>query len=211
MISTTTAFQLMTSKCLPYLFSYYHAPAVSDGVLSITTSQIQTTHSSYMKRHNITIHSSQLVCSLPSPQGPGGNPGAPGSPGEMGPMGEQGRPGNQGKPGVKGFDGVVGKHGPRGLKGPRGAPGLAGLGGTKGETGDTGETGAPGGCNCGTNSACSAFSAMTKSLPKRAYPVQNSSLFAGTEDITKLPKEEFYIQDVGVKQRGLWAFLSERG
>ncbi|XP_031645463.1 complement C1q tumor necrosis factor-related protein 2 isoform X1 [Oncorhynchus kisutch] len=93
--------------------------------------------------------------------------------GERGDRGEQGRSGNPGKPGVKGREGVVGKHGPRGLKGARGAPGLAGLGGTKGETGDAGETGAPGGCNCGTNSARSAFSvAMTKSYPKERLPIR---------------------------------------
>ncbi|KAM9412720.1 uncharacterized protein c1qtnf2 isoform 1-T1 [Salvelinus alpinus] len=178
--SATTMLQLSLMVCL----------------LSITTSQsqFQTTHPLYKKGHNITIHSSQLVCSLPGPQGPGGNPGAPGSPGTMGPMGtpgkdgldgedgekgkrgdrgEQGRSGNPGKPGVKGREGVVGKHGPRGLKGARGAPGLAGLGGTKGEMGDAGETGAPGGCNCGTNSARSAFSvAMTKSYPKERLPIR---------------------------------------
>ncbi|XP_070294628.1 complement C1q tumor necrosis factor-related protein 2 isoform X1 [Salvelinus sp. IW2-2015] len=162
---------------------------------TITTSQsqIQTTHPLYKKGHNITIHSSQLVCSLPGHQARW-NPGAPGSQGTMGPMvtpgkdgldgedgekgrsgdrGEQGRSGNPGKPGVKGREGVVGKHGPRGLKGARGAPGLAGLGGTKGEMGDAGETGAPGGCNCGTNSARSAFSvAMTKSYPKERLPIR---------------------------------------
>lgn len=54
---------------------------------------------------NITIHSSQLVCSLPGPAGPAGNPGAPGSPGAMGPMGPPGKDGPDGKDGEKGGKG----------------------------------------------------------------------------------------------------------
>ncbi|XP_031175603.1 complement C1q tumor necrosis factor-related protein 2 [Sander lucioperca] len=149
------------------------------------------------KGHNITIHSSQLVCSLPGPAGPAGNPGAPGSPGAMGPMGppgkdgldgkdgekgekgdggDPGRTGNPGKPGVKGREGVIGKAGPRGLKGPRGAPGVAGKRGKKGELGDVGQPGAQGGCNCG-NVARSAFSvAVTKSYPKERLPIRFSRI-----------------------------------
>ncbi|XP_078116927.1 uncharacterized protein c1qtnf2 [Sander vitreus] len=149
------------------------------------------------KGHNITIHSSQLVCSLPGPPGPAGNPGAPGSPGAMGPMGppgkdgpdgkdgekgekgdggDPGRTGNPGKPGVKGREGVIGRAGPRGLKGPRGAPGIAGKRGKKGELGDVGQPGAQGGCNCG-NAARSAFSvAVTKSYPKERLPIRFSRI-----------------------------------
>ncbi|XP_029021248.1 complement C1q tumor necrosis factor-related protein 2 [Betta splendens] len=149
------------------------------------------------KGRNITVPSSQLVCSLPGPAGPPGNPGAPGSPGTMGPMGppgkdgpdgkdgekgekgergEPGRTGNQGKPGVKGRDGVIGKAGPRGLKGLRGTPGGAGMRGQKGDTGDAGQQGAPGGCNCG-GAARSAFSvAVTKSYPKERMPIRFSRI-----------------------------------
>uniref|UniRef100_A0A3Q4HG47 Uncharacterized protein n=1 Tax=Neolamprologus brichardi TaxID=32507 RepID=A0A3Q4HG47_NEOBR len=55
---------------------------------------------------NFTIHSSQLVCSLPGPAGPAGNPGAPGSPGVMGPMGPPGTDGQDGKDGEKGEKGA---------------------------------------------------------------------------------------------------------
>ncbi|KAG5853423.1 hypothetical protein ANANG_G00073260 [Anguilla anguilla] len=89
------------------------------------------------KGRNFTVHSSQLVCSLPGPQGPPGFRGT-GSPGPVGKMGlpgkdgadgkdgergdkghpgEAGRLGNPGKPGLMGRQGVVGKAGPRGLKG----------------------------------------------------------------------------------------------
>ncbi|XP_051275233.1 complement C1q tumor necrosis factor-related protein 2 [Dicentrarchus labrax] len=157
----------------------------------------QSTYTSPRRGHNITIHSSQVVCSLPGPAGPPGNPGAPGSPGTMGPMGppgtdgpdgkdgekgekgdegNPGRPGNQGKPGVKGREGVIGKAGPRGLKGPRGTPGVAGKRGQKGELGDMGQQGAPGGCNCGST-ARSAFSvAVTKSYPKERLPIRFSRI-----------------------------------
>ncbi|KAM8732693.1 uncharacterized protein c1qtnf2 [Acanthopagrus schlegelii] len=157
----------------------------------------QSTNASLKKGRNITIHSSQLVCSLPGPAGPAGNPGAPGSPGSMGPMGppgkdgpdgkdgvkgqkgeggDPGRPGNQGKPGVTGREGVIGKAGPQGLKGLRGTPGTAGKQGPKGEQGDKGEQGAPGGCNCGST-ARSAFSvAVTKSYPKERLPIRFSRI-----------------------------------
>ncbi|KAM9511447.1 uncharacterized protein ACWYII_045901 isoform 1-T1 [Salvelinus alpinus] len=64
---------------------------------TITTSQsqIQTTHPLYKKGHNITIHSSQLVCSLPGHQARW-NPGAPGSQGTMGPMVTPGKDGLDG-------------------------------------------------------------------------------------------------------------------
>ncbi|KAG8004101.1 Complement C1q tumor necrosis factor-related protein 2 [Nibea albiflora] len=158
----------------------------------------QSTHVSPKRGRNITIHSSQLVCSVPGPAGPTGNPGAPGSPGTMGPMGppgkdgpdgndgekgkkgdagsDPGRPGNIGKPGVKGREGVIGKAGPRGLKGPRGTPGAAGKRGAKGDLGDVGQQGAPGGCNCG-GTARSAFSvAVTKSYPKERLPIRFSRI-----------------------------------
>ena len=61
------------------------------------------------KGRTISIHSSQLVCSLPGPAGPAGNPGVPGSPGTMGPMGSPGT------------DGLAGKDGEKGEKGDRGA------------------------------------------------------------------------------------------
>lgn len=57
------------------------------------------------KGRNYTIHSSQLVCSLPGPAGPPGNPGAPGSPGAMGPMGPPGKDGPDGQDGEKGEKG----------------------------------------------------------------------------------------------------------
>ncbi|MEQ2167649.1 hypothetical protein GOODEAATRI_006207 [Goodea atripinnis] len=142
----------------------------------------QSTNSSSNRGRNLTIHSSQLVCSLPGPAGPPGHPGAPGPTGSVGPMGppgldgDPGRPGNPGKPGVKGREGVIGKAGPRGLKRLRGPPGVAGGQGLKGELGDRGLQGAPGGCNCGT-AARSAFSvAMTKSYPKERMPIRFSRI-----------------------------------
>ncbi|MED6266825.1 hypothetical protein CHARACLAT_006031 [Characodon lateralis] len=157
----------------------------------------QSTNSSSNRGRNLTIHSSQLVCSLPGPAGLPGHPGAPGPTGSVGPMGppgldgpdgkdgekgekgnggDPGRPGNPGKPGVKGREGVIGKAGPRGLKGLRGPPGVAGGQGLKGELGDRGLQGAPGGCNCGT-AARSAFSvAMTKSYPKERMPIRFSRI-----------------------------------
>ncbi|XP_047210151.1 complement C1q tumor necrosis factor-related protein 2 [Girardinichthys multiradiatus] len=157
----------------------------------------QSTNSSSNRGRNLTIHSSQLVCSLPGPAGPPGHPGAPGPTGSVGPMGppgldgpdgkdgekgekgdggDPGRPGNPGKPGVKGREGFIGKAGPRGLKGLRGPPGVPGGQGLKGELGDRGLQGAPGGCNCGT-AARSAFSvAMTKSYPKERMPIRFSRI-----------------------------------
>ncbi|KAM4585848.1 uncharacterized protein c1qtnf2 [Fundulus diaphanus] len=157
----------------------------------------QSTNFSSKRGRNYTIHSSQLLCSLPGPAGPPGHPGASGPPGSMGPMGppgldgpdgkdgekgekgdagDPGRTGNPGKPGVKGRDGAFGKAGPRGLKGARGAPGVAGEQGQKGELGDGGQQGAPGGCNCGT-AARSAFSvAVTKSYPKERMPIRFSRI-----------------------------------
>ncbi|XP_031713797.1 complement C1q tumor necrosis factor-related protein 2 [Anarrhichthys ocellatus] len=170
-------------------------------LLSVVLSQ--TTYSSSKRGRNITVHSSQLVCSLPGPTGPAGNPGAPGSPGPMGPMGlpgkdgpdgkdgerggngnggDPGRTGNPGKPGVKGREGVLGKAGPRGLKGLRGTPGKAGKRGHKGELGDVGQQGAPGGCNCGS-AARSAFSvAVTKSYPKERLPIRFSRILLNEGD-----------------------------
>nr|XP_040031575.1 complement C1q tumor necrosis factor-related protein 2 [Gasterosteus aculeatus aculeatus] len=160
-------------------------------LLSVVLSQ--TTYSSSKRGRNITVLSSQLVCSLPGAPGPDGNPGAPGPPGPMGAMGppgrdgpdgkdglrglkgdhgDPGRTGNPGKPGVKGREGVIGKAGPRGLKGPRGAAGAAGPRGRRGELGAVGPQGAPGGCNCGRG-ARSAFSvASTKSYPKERLPIR---------------------------------------
>ncbi|XP_075959745.1 uncharacterized protein c1qtnf2 [Anarhichas minor] len=170
-------------------------------LLSVVLSQ--TTYSSSKRGRNITVHSSQLVCSLPGATGPAGNPGAPGSPGPMGPMGlpgkdgpdgkdgerggngnggAPGRTGNPGKPGVKGREGVLGKAGPRGLKGLRGTPGKAGKRGHKGELGDVGQQGAPGGCNCGS-AARSAFSvAVTKSYPKERLPIRFSRILLNEGD-----------------------------
>ncbi|TNN62256.1 Complement C1q tumor necrosis factor-related protein 2 [Liparis tanakae] len=170
-------------------------------LLSLVLSQ--TPHSWSKRGPNITIHASQLVCSLPGPAGAGGNPGAPGSPGPMGPMGspgtdgpdgkdgergekghhgDPGRTGNPGKPGVKGHEGVIGKAGPRGLRGLRGNPGVAGKRGPKGELGDVGHQGAPGGCNCGS-AARSAFSvAMTKSYPKERLPIRFSRILLNEGD-----------------------------
>ena len=70
----------------------------------------QSTNSSSKKGRNITIHSSQLVCSLPGPVGPAGNPGAHGSPGAMGPMGQPGKDGLDGKDGEKGEKGEGGSY-----------------------------------------------------------------------------------------------------
>ncbi|XP_023689680.2 uncharacterized protein c1qtnf2 isoform X1 [Paramormyrops kingsleyae] len=161
-------------------------------MLSLTCQQMALPP--FKKGRNFTIHSSQLACSLPGPQGPPGLPGAPGLAGSIGKMGlpgkdgpdgkdgkkgekgdrgEQGRPGNPGIPGIKGRQGVIGKAGPRGPKGLRGAPGLAGVRGEKGKAGDDGQAGVPGGCNCGTNAARSAFSvAVTKSYPKERLPIR---------------------------------------
>uniref|UniRef100_UPI0037E8EA44 complement C1q tumor necrosis factor-related protein 2 n=1 Tax=Semicossyphus pulcher TaxID=241346 RepID=UPI0037E8EA44 len=164
-------------------------------LLSVVLSQ--STSIPPKKGRNITIHSSQLVCSLPGPAGPPGNPGAPGSPGAMGPMGapgkdgpdgkdgengqkggggDPGRTGNQGKPGVKGREGVIGKAGPRGLKGLRGSPGVAGKRGSKGELGDVGEQGEPGGCNCGSTARAAFSVAVTKSYPKERLPIRFSRI-----------------------------------
>lgn len=60
------------------------------------------------KEHNFTIHSSQLVCSLPGP------PGAPGSPGPVGPSGRAGRSGSPGSDGQDGKDGDKGDKGETG-------------------------------------------------------------------------------------------------
>lgn len=68
----------------------------------------QSLSASAKKGRNITIHSSQLVCSLPGPAGPAGSPGPPGSPGTMGPMG---------MPGIDGPDGRDGEKGERGDNG----------------------------------------------------------------------------------------------
>ncbi|XP_066505955.1 complement C1q tumor necrosis factor-related protein 2 [Hoplias malabaricus] len=168
-----------------------HQPWLALSLLSLTS--VLTVNTAIKKAPNFTIHSSQLVCSLPGPQGPPGSPGPPGpggNPGQMGlpgadgqdgkdgdkgqkgERGEQGRQGNPGKPGIKGRQGVVGRAGPRGLKGVRGSAGMLGTAGLKGETGDRGETGAPGGCNCG-KPARSAFSvAITKSYPKERMPIR---------------------------------------
>ncbi|XP_077387353.1 uncharacterized protein c1qtnf2 [Festucalex cinctus] len=157
----------------------------------------QSINSSPKKGRNITIHSSNLVCSLPGAMGPAGNPGAPGSPGAMGPMGapgkdgpdgqdgekgdkgdggDHGRPGNPGKPGLKGREGLIGRAGPRGLKGQRGSPGPAGQRGQKGDEGDAGQIGEAGGCDCGT-AARSAFSvAVSKSYPKERTPIRFSRI-----------------------------------
>ncbi|KAK9517961.1 hypothetical protein VZT92_023292 [Zoarces viviparus] len=170
-------------------------------LLSVVLSQ--TTYASSKRGRNITVHSSQLVCSLPGPTGPAGNPGAPGSPGPTGPMGppgkdgpdgkdgergekgnggDPGRTGNPGKPGVKGREGVIGKAGPRGLKGLRGTPGTAGKRGHKGDLGDVGQQGAAGGCNCGS-AARSAFSvAVTKSYPKERLPIRFSRILLNEGD-----------------------------
>lgn len=77
-------------------------------LLSVVSAQ--TTYASPKRGQNITIHSSQLVCSLPGPAGPAGNPGAPGSPGTMGSMGPPGRDGPDGKDGQKGEKGDGGSH-----------------------------------------------------------------------------------------------------
>ncbi|GAA6071094.1 complement C1q tumor necrosis factor-related protein 2 [Tachysurus ichikawai] len=159
----------------------------------LSLSLVLTVKSAVKKEHNFTVHSSQLVCSLPGP------PGAPGSPGPAGPSGgagrmgspgsdgqdgkdgdkgdngekgEPGRTGNPGKPGLKGRQGVVGRAGPRGLKGLQGALGVRGPSGLKGEMGDLGKAGLPGGCECGTQ-ARSAFSvAISKSYPKERTPIR---------------------------------------
>lgn len=68
----------------------------------------QSRYASPKRGRNITIHTSQLVCSLPGPVGPDGNPGPPGSPGAMGPMGPPGKDGPDGKDGEKGEKGDAG-------------------------------------------------------------------------------------------------------
>ncbi|XP_056456805.1 complement C1q tumor necrosis factor-related protein 2 [Gadus chalcogrammus] len=160
----------------------------------VSVASCQSPSHTHRRGRNLTIHSSQLVCSLPGPQGPAGQPGASGSPGAMGAQGppgrdgldgkdgekgdrgdaaEPGRPGNPGKPGPKGKAGVIGKAGPRGFNGLRGTPGVTGKPGRKGPPGDAGVDGAPGGCSCGDNSARSAFSvAMTKSYPQERLPIR---------------------------------------
>ncbi|XP_074504537.1 uncharacterized protein c1qtnf2 [Sebastes fasciatus] len=179
----------------------------------------QSTNSSTKRGRNFTIHSSQLVCSLPGPAGPVGNPGVPGSLGAMGPMGppgkdgpdgkdgemgekggqgDQGRTGNLGKPGVKGREGVIGKAGPRGLRGLRGTTGVTGQRGEKGELGDVGQQGAPGGCNCGS-AARSAFSvAVTKSYPKERLPIRFSRILLNEGDHYNVTSGKFVCAVPGV-------------
>lgn len=77
-------------------------------LLSVAISQSMNLSSK--KGRNITIHSSQLVCSLPGSAGPAGNPGALGSPGAMGPMGPPGKDGPDGKDGEKGEKGDGGSY-----------------------------------------------------------------------------------------------------
>ncbi|KAM8910559.1 uncharacterized protein c1qtnf2 [Spinachia spinachia] len=186
-------------------------------LLSVVLSQ--TMYSSSKRGHNMTVLSSQLVCSLPGPAGPDGNPGAPGSPGPPGAIGppgrdgpdgkdgvrggkgdqaDPGRTGNPGKPGVKGRQGVIGKAGPRGLKGPRGTAGLAGPRGRRGELGDVGPQGAPGGCNCG-RAARSAFSvASTKSYPKERLPIRFSRILLNEGDHYNVSSGKFVCAVPGV-------------
>lgn len=70
----------------------------------------QSLYPSAKKGRNITIHSSQLVCSLPGPAGPTGSPGPPGPPGAMGVMGRPGIDGPDGRDGEKGEKGDNGTY-----------------------------------------------------------------------------------------------------
>nr|XP_061792761.1 complement C1q tumor necrosis factor-related protein 2-like [Nerophis lumbriciformis] len=208
-------------------------------LLSVVLSQ--SIYSSPKKGGNITIHSSNLVCSLPGPAGPAGNPGAPGSPGVIGPMGtpgkdgpdgqdgdkgekgdggDQGRLGNPGKPGLKGRVGLIGKAGPRGLKGQRGSPGQAGERGQKGDEGDLGQRGEPGGCNCGT-AARSAFSvAVSKSYPKERTPIRFSRILLNEGNhynassgkfVCAIPGVYYFTYDITVANKHLAIGLVHNG
>ncbi|XP_054648624.1 complement C1q tumor necrosis factor-related protein 2 [Dunckerocampus dactyliophorus] len=208
-------------------------------LLSVVFSQ--SVYSSSKKGRNITIHSSNLVCSLPGPGGPAGNPGPPGSPGAMGPMGapgkdgpdgkdgekgvkgdtgDPGRLGNPGKPGLKGREGLIGKAGPRGLKGQRGTPGLAGKKGQKGDEGDAGQRGEPGGCSCGS-AARSAFSvAVSKSYPKERMPIRFSRILLNEGNhyntssgkfVCAIPGVYYFTYDITVANRHLAIGLVHNG
>ncbi|XP_019725587.1 complement C1q tumor necrosis factor-related protein 2 [Hippocampus comes] len=201
----------------------------------------QSIYSSPKKGRNITIHSSNLVCSLPGPLGPAGNPGAPGSPGAIGPMGapgkdgpdgqdgekgekgdggDHGRPGNPGKPGLKGRPGLIGKAGPRGLKGQRGSPGPAGQRGQKGDEGDVGHRGEAGGCDCGTH-ARSAFSvAVSKSYPKERTPIRFSRILINEGNhynassgkfVCAIPGVYYFTYDITVANKHLAIGLVHNG
>uniref|UniRef100_A0A3P8WFH0 C1q and TNF related 2 n=1 Tax=Cynoglossus semilaevis TaxID=244447 RepID=A0A3P8WFH0_CYNSE len=124
-------------------------------------------NSTTKKGRNITIHSSQMVCSLPGPAGPAGNPGFPGPPGAVGSMGIPGKDGPDGKDGEKGEKGdrggivnfltlwsgdpgrtgnqgkpgVKGREGVIGKAGPRGLKGLRGSPGISGKRGPKGQNG----------------------------------------------------------------------
>lgn len=78
-------------------------------VAACVLSPVSTDLLSYKKGRNITIQSSQLVCSHPGPQGPPGQPGPLGSPGIMGRMGAPGPDGPDGRDGEKGQKGDRGK------------------------------------------------------------------------------------------------------
>ncbi|XP_059845826.1 complement C1q tumor necrosis factor-related protein 2-like isoform X2 [Hypanus sabinus] len=146
------------------------------------------------RKSSITFDPSQLICSAPGPPGVRGSPGYPGPPGPVGRMGfpgkdgmdgkdgqkgekgeegDRGKEGRSGKPGVKGVRGAIGKAGPRGPRGLRGVQGNTGIRGPKGTNGNKGGPGLPGICNCGINTARSAFSvAITHSYPKERMPIK---------------------------------------
>lgn len=74
----------------------------------LTVACCQSRYALPRRGRNITIHTSQLVCSLPGPAGPDGNPGPPGSPGVIGPVGPPGKDGPDGTDGDKGEKGDAG-------------------------------------------------------------------------------------------------------
>ncbi|XP_028816282.1 complement C1q tumor necrosis factor-related protein 2 [Denticeps clupeoides] len=200
-----------------------------------------STSSTVKKGKNFTLHSSQVVCSFPGPQGIPGSPGSPGIPGTMGRMGppgndamdgkdgdkgdkgdrgDPGHPGNLGKQGLKGQLGVIGKAGLRGSRGLRGFPGLAGVAGVKGDKGDEGEAGVMGVCSCGPG-ARSAFSvAMTKSYPKERLPIRFNRILineGGHYNVTTgkflcgIPGVYFFTYDITLADKHLAIGLVHNG
>lgn len=108
---------LVTCKSRSYLtltVSLYHHAPLQDLVLQMwvmicllpAVASLSSNPASKRAR-DFTVHSSQLVCSLP---GPAGNLGAPGAPGSMGPMGPPGLDGPDGKDGDKGEKGERGSY-----------------------------------------------------------------------------------------------------
>lgn len=101
----------MQANIYACVLSCSHSCAVHPLLLAaclLSFSYVLTVKSAVKKGHNVTIHSSQLACSLPGP------PGAPGSPGPAGPGGRAGQAGSPGSDGQDGRDGDKGEKGEKG-------------------------------------------------------------------------------------------------